>query len=164
MASEEIKLIYWDACVFLEYVNGVPEHLAHIDVFLEQSLNGKQIQIVTSTVSITEVAFAQSEQDGQVLDEAVEDRISQLWAPHSPVKLIEFHALIAEYAKNLMRHAITQQPQSWKLKPLDAIHLATAKIHGAQEFHTYDPKLKKYETYLGIPIGPPISATPRLVF
>jgi hypothetical protein len=42
----------------------------------------------------------------------------------SPVKLVEFHRLIAEDARDLMRIALTK---GWSLKPLDAVHLSSAQ-------------------------------------
>ena len=48
------------------------------------------------------------------------------------------------------------------LKPMDAIHLATAKVHGAFEFHTYDDGLDKYVPDIGFKISPPIANAPKL--
>ena len=47
---------------------------------------------------------------------------------------------------------------------MDAIHLATARRLGVQEFHTYDEKLLKYQGDLGFPIREPIAAAPELPF
>ncbi len=52
--------VYWDACVFLSYINGEQERLPVIDALLEESRSGK-IEIITSTVSLAEVAFAEEE-------------------------------------------------------------------------------------------------------
>jgi hypothetical protein len=44
--------IYWDACVLLSYINGIPDRLPDLEWYLERS--GKGFQLVTSTVTIVE--------------------------------------------------------------------------------------------------------------
>ena len=51
--------VYWDANVMLSYLNAVPERLPVIEELLRQS-RAAAIEIVTSALSIAEVAFAQS--------------------------------------------------------------------------------------------------------
>ena len=155
--AEQPKLIYWDADVFLSYINGVTDRLSHLDPLLEQS--GKDIQIITSTISVVEVAFGKMEQDKRALDEEVEYKINTLWATKSPVKLIEFFPNIAERAKGLMRHSMTQ---GWSLKPMDAIHLGTAHNQGCAEFHTYDEALSKFSIHLEMSIMKPASGHSKL--
>ena len=154
---DEPRLIYWDADVFLSYVYGIPDRMPDIDALLD--LSGKALQIITSALTIVEVAFGKAEQDQRTLDPAVEAKIDQLWQANSPIKLVEFHPRIAEGARDLMRSAVTR---SWHLKPLDAIHLATARQQGVAEFHTYDSDLVKYDAVVGFSIGPPRAAAPRL--
>ena len=45
---------------------------------------------------------------------------------------------------------------------MDAIHLATAKWLGVDEFHTYDTGLHKYAANLGFKIIEPYTPQPRL--
>ena len=71
--------IYWDANVFLSYVNGMPEHLPTLDALLESSASGGGIRIYTSTLSVAEVAFAASEQKQGTLDSTMEQKIDGLW-------------------------------------------------------------------------------------
>lgn len=155
---DDQKAIYWDANVFLSYVNGTADRLPHLRALLEES--GKETQIYTSTISIVEVSFGKAEQDGKALDAETEKKINYLWLSNSPVKLVEFHALIAEQAKKIMRYAISE---GWKLKPMDAIHLATARSIPASEIHTYENGWDKYSSHLGINIVRPIAMQPKLI-
>lgn len=149
----EVNRIYWDACVFLSYINEYAERLSVIDALLARSeSNDDPTEIVTSTVSIVEVAFALSEKASSSLNEEVETKIDQLWSDRSAVKLVEFHEGIAIEARGLMRTALTQD---WSLKPADAIHLATAKHLAVTEFHTYSRDLVKYKAMTGYSICEP---------
>ena len=144
--------IYWDSCVPLSYVNGVPDRLPTIDELLRHARR-EELELVTSVLSITEVAFAASEQAGGALDPEVEENIDSLWSPDSPIALVEFHDLIAREARGLIRQGIGQD---WgKLKPADAIHLATARRLEVDRFHTYDDRLLKWNGVAGFPVTRP---------
>lgn len=71
-------MIYWDSCVFLHYIDGTPEWLPILDALLDEASATDELIIVTSTVSISEVAFAQVERPRQALDPAVESNIDAL--------------------------------------------------------------------------------------
>jgi len=150
--------LYWDACVFLNGINGVAQYLPHITAIMDAAQKG-DLQIITSALSIVEVAFAAEEQKGNALNPNELARIEQFWEPGSPVALVEFTELIAREARNLMRGAL---PEGWSLKPMDAIHLATARQMQADRFHTYDPALKKYGDIIGIPVDEPNADAPML--
>jgi len=143
MLNSDLPLVYWDACVPLAYINGEANRLPHIQGLLQDS--GKNIQIVTSILSITEVAFAKVEQDGKSPDADTEAKINKLWEIGSPIETVEFYELIAEDAKKLMRAGL---PHGFSLKPADAIHLATADRLQVTEFHTYDDvKLSNFSQF-----------------
>lgn len=152
--------IYWDSPVWLSYINGEADRLPILDAILAEaaSANGS-VEIYTSVISQVEVAFAKSEEYGKALDPEIEGQIDQLWADRDAVKLVEFYDDIGKDARQLMRNAITR---GWKLKPMDAIHLATAKKRGVVEIHTYDEPLFKYADVLGIPIRLPHSMQSRM--
>lgn len=151
--------LYWDACVFLSYINEMPDRLPDIEALLEQAQRG-EIQIVTSVVSVAEVAFAASEQQARALDEKQEDRIARLWALGSPIQLVDVHLLIAEKARALQRAGV---PQGWTgLRSPDAIHLATAQHEEVAEVNTYDPGWYKYASVIGRPIKRPVAVQPQL--
>jgi predicted nucleic acid-binding protein len=113
-------------------------------------------------LSVTEVAFAAQEKVGGVLDEATENRIKKLWLPPSPIKLVEYHLLIAERARELLRERITR---GWsRLKPADAIHLATAESVGATHLHTYNTSdFAQWGPVIGVQVGEPVSANPQML-
>ena len=155
---DPVERIYWDACVFLAYVNAEEGRIEDVDAILLQASRGR-IELITSTVSIAEVAFGAAEQRGQPLDKAIEDKINRLWMPPSPVRLVEFHALIAAEAVRLMRDL---RPSGLSLKPMDAIHLATARRYEVARFETYDD-LAKFSAAAGLPILPPAPHQPELL-
>jgi predicted nucleic acid-binding protein len=153
----EPKRLYWDSPIFLSYVNGIADRLPDIDALLTEAERG-EVEIVTSTFTMAEVAFAQQEQVAQQLDAETEARINGLWQP--PIKLVEFHALIAAQAAQLMRSGLSK---GWTLKAPDAVHLATAVRAEAAEFNTYDGALTKWAAEIGIPVCPPHPEQPTLL-
>lgn len=156
--ADRVRL-YWDANVFLSYINAISDRLRDIEAILEQARRG-EIQIITSVISVAEVAFAASEQQSRALDSDTEERIDALWALGSPVQLVDVHLLIAEKAKALQRAGV---PQAWTgLRSCDAMHLATAQHEEVQEMHTYEPRLERYAAAIGRPVRRPIAAQPLL--
>lgn len=141
------KRVYWDANVFLSYINRHPERIADLDAFFAEAAKpGSGLEIVTSVFSVVEVAFAAQEQLQRALDAETENKIDALWADSEVIKIVEFHEATALAARGLMRDAIQR---GWQLKPNDAIHLATAMRLLVAEFHTYEPGLDKYAELIG---------------
>jgi predicted nucleic acid-binding protein len=154
----EPRLIYWDACVFLSYINGVADRLPDIDGLLEQAAK-RSIRLITSAVTVVEVAMAETERTSDVLDPQAEVKIAGLWQPPSPIDLVDFHPLIAAGAVRIIRDGI---PKGWRLKPLDAIHLATAQRMAVDEIHTYSKDWDRYAPVLGCKICRPFLEEPHL--
>ncbi len=151
-SSPPPPLVYWDACVLLAYVNGEPERTSNIRALLIEAERGEW-EVVTSVYTITEVAFAAAEKDRRVLDPESEAKIDNLWRPPSPVKLAEFHIGLAESARQLLRTALER---SWRLKPGDAIHLATAKELQVKALCTYNLKdFQRWAPVLGLDVMEP---------
>ena len=158
------KAIYWDANCWLSYINAVQDRLPVLEALLDASSEGDGIRLYTSTLSRVEVAFAATEQSKKALDPETERRIEGLWSDPDVVVLVEFHDGIADSAKDLIRCAI---PQGLSLKPLDAIHLATAQWlaelgQPVDEFHTYDSQLLRWSQYLSFKIIPPYTPQMKL--
>jgi predicted nucleic acid-binding protein len=149
---DEPRRVYWDANVPLSYLNGVPDRVPILDELFRKA-RAKEIELITSSISRVEVAYIQSERQAGVLDEQTEEAIAALWSPPSPIKTVEFYDLIGDKARELMRQGISQ---GWgKLKPMDAIHLATAQQMAVAELHTYCDRLLKWTNALGFPVTEP---------
>ena len=159
------RIIYWDSCVFLRYVNMMPEHLSLLEQILEDSASDSSpIKIYTSVLSHVEVSFGASEQQNQALDPETERLIGNLWSDPGAVVSVEYHTDIGQIATGLMRDAVTR---GWSLKPFDAIHFATAQWLSSvgltvEEFHTYDGRLLRYAPIIGFPIVEPRIENPRM--
>lgn len=147
---------YWDSCVFLSYISEVEGRTPTIDALLAESSDPEHDrEIVTSTFTIVEVAFALHEKTQKVLDPEAEAKIEALWADRYAVKLIDFHEGVGREARTLIRGSMAA---GWSLKPGDAIHLASARSLGVAEFHTYSKDLVKYADMAGFPIMEPYGA------
>ena len=148
---EPVPKYYWDACGFISYVEKHSERLAAIEAILSLAEKGT-VEVVTSTITITEVAFADYEKTNKALDPEIENRIDNLWAPSSPINLVDFHPLIAKIARDYIRQVI---PIGWSLKSKDAIHLATAQQMSVSVLHTYNDKLEKYKNLVEFRVESP---------
>jgi predicted nucleic acid-binding protein len=150
--------LYWDSCVLLAYLKGEAERLSKIEPILDDAHDGK-IEIVTSTISITEVAYVK-DAALPASDAELDKKIEEFW--HSvPVRLVEFFDLIAQDAAQLVRNA---NRRSFRLRPMDAIHLATAQRMGVDEFNTYEApaKRKKWAGLTGLLVQEPDPRQPQL--
>ena len=120
---ENQRIVYWDSCVFLSYINDMPDRIPVLSALLASS--GKDaIRLYTSALSKVEVSFGAVEKSGHALNPAVEQQITNLWTDPGAIVSVEFHDDIGKEATRLIRDGITQ---GWSLKPLDAIHLAKAQ-------------------------------------
>jgi len=151
------RVIYWDSNIFLSYINGIPDRLQTIQDVLDEIVDNDKSFILTSSESIVEVAHASHEKNHSVLDPSAEEAIDAMWNDTSNVRIIENGSHIARMARDLIRDVI---PNDWVLKSKDAVHLASAlyydkNVGELSEFHTYDDKLFRYETMIGIRIDYP---------
>ncbi len=160
MPGDKPKRSYWDSCVFLALINREPGRAVVVGELMESARKG-EIEVVTSLLSVTEVAYAVIEKQSGSPSDATLIKIDKLWDHPSPVKLVEFHRLIAVSARDLMRRAV---PKGLSLKPPDAIHLSTASRHQCDEILTYDPKWAAYADLVGVQIREPVVAALPLDF
>lgn len=89
----------------ITYLNAFDEaRVRTIEALLHRAQRG-EIEVVTSALTIGEVAFIRDEYDTGPLSEGVDERISTLWFPSGPIKLIDLQQPLAERARGLVRRA-----------------------------------------------------------
>lgn len=135
--------IYCDSCVFIHYISKTPEHINTLDSLFEYVKKGEYPKIITSTISITEVAFAHQEKLGHKLDPDILGKMDNIWNDHSILELVEYNPFIARMARQMLREKLGNNGKNSKFTPNDAIHLATYSFFErngltVKEFFTYD--------------------------
>lgn len=148
----KIDYIYCDSDVFLSYFNEIPERVEIIEQLFEEISQDAGKLIITSTLSIVEVANIAIEKEKWKALPNIEEKFDLLWRDSSLVKLIEFQEFIARKARKLMRNAINK---NFALKGPDAIHIASAEFVDAMEMFSYDKKLPRYSAEVAFTIREP---------
>ncbi|MCA1669699.1 MAG: PIN domain-containing protein [Thermomicrobia bacterium] len=143
--------IYWDANVFLLYLDADPTWLPTLDVLVHAAIQG-DIIIYTSILSQTEVAFTAIEKTNGALSASEEARIDGLWKTRG-IRVVEYNNFIALKARDIRRasmgHGLTGR------RTPDIIHMATAVFVNADEMHSTEPKLHKFSPLLPFAVRDP---------
>lgn len=160
MPSNTPPLVYLDACCFIAFFANEEGRADVIASLLEESL-AKKIRVVTSVLSITEVAFLESEKSSRILKPDVEQRFDDVFNDRSIIGLIEYSKITAHKARQVVRQSVAIKDLP-NIKAADAIHIASALDIGADNFFTYDEKLLRHEKTFGIAIHKPFVEQPRL--
>ena len=143
MASNRPEL-YWDSCCFLSFLQGDSTRTELQALMADAEAGG--VLIVTSTISVAEVAYLAPEGPGLPLDPDVERQIEDLWRSRQAIRFVEVDAGVAARARTLLRHALTQ---GWERNPRDALHLASAQQAPVSTIHTYDERWDRYARLIG---------------
>lgn len=156
----DARRIYFDANVFLAYVGNELGRADTVQTLLDEARRG-QIETLTSTLSIAEVAFGAHERD-HGLTEAGEEAIEQLWTPASPITLVDVSQAVTRNARTLIRKAKTDGLSG--LRGADAIHLATALMFGCDEVVTYESETRRtrWQQITGLTVSEPVTNVPQL--
>ena len=124
------KKIYWDACIWIAFINREEGKFPQCDYLVEQARKNK-LTIWTSCLSLAEVFKKKCAGENIALPEekdvAFEDYVHQDFF----FEIQMDHDIGVEARKLLRTYKILK-------KPTDAIHLASAIINNLDEFHTFD--------------------------
>ncbi|NJK93077.1 MAG: PIN domain-containing protein [Blastochloris sp.] len=146
--SGKKTVYYWDSCVYVAWLKQESAHADYLDsinAIIESNKNG-QCTIITSTITMTEVLstkFDNNQQEREFVD------------CFSFKKHLTFDVdpPVAMKARELRDYYISNPITDRKLLAPDAIHLATAIIYTASEFHTFDNgESKDNQGKKGIPL------------
>jgi len=150
----EVPIYYIDACVFLDLFD--PDRSARHPAIKQviDKAKAKKCRIITSIISITEVANGANEKSGWELDQSILDDIDAYWHPESPVRLAEVSQLLTYSARSLQREALKQG--IGRVGSIDAIHLATAVDEKVDVLLTYDAKMHGYGPLVRLSIQEPV--------
>lgn len=156
----DARRIYFDANVFLAYVGNEEGRADTVQMLLDEARRG-EIEIVTSVLSIAEVAYGAHERD-QGLTEAGEEAIEQLWTPASPITLVDVSQAVTRNARTMIRKAKAQNLSG--IRGADAIHLATARMFGCNVIFTYEGEARRERWQLigEVTTSEPVTNTPQL--
>lgn len=129
-----IDIYYWDACIFLAWLRNEERkdgEMASVKAYVRK-LKAKQIKVMTSAITYTEVTATK-------LPVGVDQQFFDLMRSTN-VYPVGADVRVAKLARDL-RDYYFSKPDIYNGKTLctpDAIHLATAILYKAKEFHTFD--------------------------
>ncbi len=156
----DLRRLYFDANVFLAYVSDEDGRADTVQALLDEARRA-EILILTSVLSIAEVAYGAHERD-QGLTEAGEEAIEELWTPSSPITLVDVSQAVTRNARTIIRVAKIQGLSGFR--GADAVHLATARMFDCDVIFTYEGEARRmrWQQVAGIPVSEPVTDTPQL--
>ena len=152
--------VYLDANTLVAYIGGEAGRAPVMRALLQEAHRG-EVDILTSVLSITEVAYGAQERDSG-LTTAGEQQIDALWEPASPITLVDISERVTRDARSIIRDTKTQNLSG--IRSADALHLATARLHGADMIYTYEKQTTRttWAQLTGITVAEPQTNTPQL--
>lgn len=128
------ELYYWDSCIFLAWLrneNRKEGEMEAVKAYVRK-INRREIQIMTSAIAYTEVTATR-------LPVGVDQQFFDLMRSTN-VKVVSADIRITKLARDLRDYYFSRSAEFNKktLCTPDAIHLATAILYKAKEFHTFD--------------------------
>jgi len=137
-------IYYWDTCIFLAWLKNETTRksgeMEGIHDCLER-LKKRQINIMTSVITYTEITSLK-------VPAGVDTMLEEVLQRPNCAK-IGVDMRVAKLARDL-RNYYLEKPDKYSGKTLnvpDSLHLATAILYRAQEFHTFDEtNNSKYQT------------------
>jgi predicted nucleic acid-binding protein len=127
-------LYYWDTCIILAWLKNEARPPGEMDGLLESLARFKrrECSIATSVLTLTELTDAKMPAGTEALLEEVMQRPN--------FSRIAVDIRIANLARDLRNYYLAREVQynGHTIMVPDAIHLATAILYRASEFHTFD--------------------------
>ena len=131
MAGTETKY-YWDTCIFLAWIKDEQRPSGEMDGVREVVARAKRREVIIMT-SVLTLAEALQSKLPVGMDRLFADLLKRTQRIGMDIKVAQLAHDIRDY---YMVHA--DEYEGKKLTTPDAIHLATAILYRADEFHTFD--------------------------
>ncbi|MCC6240140.1 MAG: type II toxin-antitoxin system VapC family toxin [Phycisphaerales bacterium] len=125
MGNNNVESIYWDSCVFIDGLRKTRSRWPQI-AELESQAKGGKLAIFTSALTIAEVVRLGTNNE---LSEPERQQIDSYFR-HKFIRVVPVDRIVARQAAEIVRNH--------RLKPPDAIHVATAIRTECRVFYTYD--------------------------
>ncbi len=146
----EVEIAYSDACVFIAVLDNEPDRADVVEAQFG-ALRARGASIVTSTITLAEVAYASTEpapinpSNTTAIDAFMQRPRRFRYRPVSQAIALEARGLVREAKASGVK----------RIRTPDAIHLATAKDVEADLFLTYDRALLELRMTLPFRIEEP---------
>ena len=162
MPPDRAPRVYLDANVLLAYVADEENRADTVQSILEDARQSR-IEILTSVLSITEVAYVQTDAGDELSSES-EAAIDELWKPASPITLVDVSETVVREARSVIRRAKRAGVRA--VRSADAIHLASAALHACDRFFTYENEStrRRWDTLIKASVTEPFADAPQLGF
>lgn len=135
-------IYYWDSCLFLAWIKDEERPTGEMDGVREvvERFKRREVKIITSVLTTTEVLESRFPAGMKRLVDGMMKRVSR----------VSMDTKVAAMAHDLRDHYAAKAPGTGgkMLAVPDAIHLATAILYRATEFHTFDSG--KYGKSIGL--------------
>lgn len=152
---------YWDTCLFLAWLkNETTRKAGEMDAIADviARFNKRQVSLITSVITITEISIAKipAGTDGLLEDVMQRTNFSRLAAD----------IRVAKLARDI-RNWYLARPEEFGGSTVtvpDSLHLATAILYRANEFHTFDGKdSPKYNALGLLPLSGNVGGHPLII-
>lgn len=123
---------YWDSCLFLAWIKDEQRPTGEMDGVREivERAKRREVKIITSVLTATEILESKLPAGmKRLIDGMMKNRVNR----------IGMEIKVAQMAHDLRDHYANSSSHGGKtISVPDAIHLATAILYRATEFHTFD--------------------------
>jgi predicted nucleic acid-binding protein len=138
MPGTNPPLFYWDSCLFLAWLKDEERKIGEMDGVRDiiQRMKRRDVRVMTSVLTMVEVLAAKIPVG---VDSLFKDLLKRVSRQGMDIR-------VAALAHDLRNHYAVLGKS---LKTSDAIHLATAIMYRADEFHTFDDQLLSFSGNVG---------------